>query len=988
MILPDKKLGLVVLFHFFVVVTLISCRASTPDPQPEPAISSDGEPLYVRGAFNGWGASTPLIAQESGIYKAKLEVGLGIHAFKVASKDWSIQMLIKGGHVLDLENDVGQSFELLTQTVDYNSQILTPAPATFELILNQNQRPATLTLSKVEFKSVVLDAPHLGEPQAQLSYLGVDKQPLNAQFSYQETEGGLRKYVHSTNQLLRDPVPQFSSYQEHSDQPYLRSGNVAFDALFALAIDEMKLNSVANIQDGNYNLGKAIECECFETGEKWNYVWTRDLSYAANLGLGFFDPERVENSLRFKVAPLRRNVRQQLASDIVPQGLQIVQDTGSGGSWPISTDRVTWAFGAESILANMPQNKRAEFVKAAFDALSNTIDVDRKAIFNASLGLYQGEQSFLDWREQTYANWIVDDLSSMATSMSLSTNVGHFQTLTLAAQLAAELNKSAIAKKYKSWATALKKAINDVLWMPEHGMYSSLTSGHPYPVALEKFDWLGLALAIKTGIASEQQAQKILKNYPHSQMGPPVIFPQQPDIQIYHNRAIWPFVTAYGLQAAIVGNNAAVAENAIASLVRGAALNLSNMENLEWQSGQSIWLERGQPSLSGPAINSKRQLWSVAGYLNMVFSSVLGISTADENLILQPFIPANIANTYFLDSEQLSLFNVQWQDKRFNFTYLLPKQRPAGQVFKAAKVIVNGQRVSKNDNGHFRFERGELLTNNNIVIELATTAAEDQMTMILGTLSSDDARHVAPVEPKLSMVRQEGNVELMIEHPAAGSSVLFDIFKDGQLIAKGTEKTRWHLSTEHTDNGCYAVQARFSHSSLASHHSQTLCTGVSHELKLDELKLGHFELDTNITLSADEFGAQLNQFGHATDHLTFTWQHPHSSRVAIQLRYRNLSQAINTGVTAGVKRVEVKHNQTVHQHAVMQFPHTKRDEGTGLSTPIYLDLKAGQVSLTLTDYLNMSYLKTNETYSSAGGIAGVKNQFDVYGLVITPLNNE
>jgi hypothetical protein len=34
-------------------------------------------------------------------------------------------------------------------------------------------------------------------------------------------------------------------------------------------------------------------------------------------------------------------------------------------------------------------------------------------------------------------------------------------------------------------------------------------------------------------------------------MGAPVIWPQQQDMPVYHNRAIWPFVTAYGLKAAI-----------------------------------------------------------------------------------------------------------------------------------------------------------------------------------------------------------------------------------------------------------------------------------------------------------------------------------------------------------------------------------------------------------------------------------------------------
>ncbi|MCQ4504275.1 hypothetical protein NON27_29285, partial [Vibrio parahaemolyticus] len=73
-----------------------------------------------------------------------------------------------------------------------------------------------------------------------------------------------------------------------------------------------------------------------------------------------------------------------------------------------------------------------------------------------------------------------------------------------------------------------------------------------------------------------------------SEFGVPVYFPQQPDVPVYHNRAIWPCVTAYSLRAAHQTQNVAAANNAIQSVVRGTATNLSNMETLEWLSGKSF----------------------------------------------------------------------------------------------------------------------------------------------------------------------------------------------------------------------------------------------------------------------------------------------------------------------------------------------------------------------------------------------------------------
>jgi glycogen debranching enzyme len=117
-----------------------------------------------------------------------------------------------------------------------------------------------------------------------------------------------------------------------------------------------------------------------------------------------------------------------------------------------------------------------------------------------------------------------------------------------------------------------------------------------------------------------------------TEAGPPVIFPELAGIPIYHNRALWPFVTAYALRAARVGNDAEFAAESARSLIRGAALSLSNMENFEFLT-QQIHFDDGL--LSGPVINSPRQLWSVAGYLNMVLESFWGLQPSVDRLIVK-----------------------------------------------------------------------------------------------------------------------------------------------------------------------------------------------------------------------------------------------------------------------------------------------------------------------------------------------------------------
>ncbi len=57
-------------------------------------------------------------------------------------------------------------------------------------------------------------------------------------------------------------------------------------------------------------------------------------------------------------------------------------------------------------------------------------------VFDAQVGLYRGETSFLDWREQTYPDWTREDVRFIGDSYALSTNVLHYQALQLAERLA------------------------------------------------------------------------------------------------------------------------------------------------------------------------------------------------------------------------------------------------------------------------------------------------------------------------------------------------------------------------------------------------------------------------------------------------------------------------------------------------------------------------------------------------------------------------
>ena len=165
-----------------------------------------------------------------------------------------------------------------------------------------------------------------------------------------------------------------------------------------------------------------------------------------------------------------------------------------------------------------------------------------------------------------------------------------------------------------------------------------------------------------------------------------MIWPQQPGIPIYHNRAIWPFVSAYALRAARRVDAPARIAHELRSLLRGAALSGSNMENFELTT-QAVHFDDTAPdgrSLSGPVVNSRRQLWSVAGYAAMVLEGVYGLE-ADGRVA--PKLPAELVPLLFGERREIAL---QLRDRRITL------RRPSDEALASIgpdALLVAGQTI-------------------------------------------------------------------------------------------------------------------------------------------------------------------------------------------------------------------------------------------------------------------------------------------------------
>lgn len=376
-------------------------------------------------------------------------------------------------------------------------------------------------------------------------------------------------------------------------------------------------NSAFQLSNAVYNLSleemlKAVEPDStFRTGKEWAGVWTRDISYSIILSMAYMQPKVAKYSLMRKV----KNDR-------------IIQDTGTGGSYPVSTDRIVWATAAWELYKATGDNV---WLKYAFKVIKNSIEDDFKNAYDPITGMVKGESSFLDWREQTYPKWMqpVD----IYESENLGTNAIHYNANIVLAKMANLLHDSETEKKHNEIANKIKDGINKYLWMQEKGYYGQYIYGRNNMILSERSEALGEALCVLFGIADADRSKLIIANTPILNWGIPCLYPQIPGIYPYHNNAIWPFVQSYWALAAAKTGNQTAALQQIAAIYRTTSMFLTNKENMV--------AERGD--FAGTAINSSRMLWSLSGNIALVHKLLFGIGFQADRMTFNPCVPKELA---------------------------------------------------------------------------------------------------------------------------------------------------------------------------------------------------------------------------------------------------------------------------------------------------------------------------------------------------------
>lgn len=628
-----------------------------------------------------------------------------------------------------------------------------------------------------------------------------------------------------------------------SDQPLV-------DALFNLSLEEARKN---------------IEPDStLRTGAKWGGVWTRDVSYSILLAFAYHEPEVGKISLRKKVKRGR-----------------IIQDTGSGGAWPVSSDRTTWVLAAWEIYKVTGDQA---WLDEVYPIVKNTLEDDYKTIYDAETGLYSGESSFLDWREQTYPKWM--DNKDIYVSQNLGTNVVHYQAHRILSEMAKI--KGEPFEVYKERAAKLKKGINDYLWMKDKGYYAQYLYGRDELIRSPRYEALGEALAVLFEVADEERAVSIIGKSPLTEYGATCIYPQIPGIPPYHNNGIWPFVQSYWNWAAAKTGNEAVLNHGLASIYRAAGLFLTNYENMVAQTGDFL----------GTEINSHRMLWSMAGNLAMVHRVFIGMDFQHDGLYFNPVVPKNYGGT-----KKLSNFN--YRNSILNITV-------NGHGNEIKSVIIDGKReenafIPKDWSGEY-----------SITIELANNEFPNQ-----------DINHVEnQFTLPTVLASKEGN---LLKWQPVEDVQEYKVYKNGQLLKQTTET---QLECEADNYASYTISA-LDKNGAEGFISEPIV--FANNLKKVEIE----DFSTASTLPYTNYSGKgfVEISANKNRTIEITVDIEKDSDYLIDMHYSNGSGRWNTNNKCAIRSLSVNDNY----EGVLVFPQRGKDEWSewGFSNCLQVSLKSG-----------------------------------------------
>lgn len=642
--------------------------------------------------------------------------------------------------------------------------------------------------------------------------------------------------------------------------PRLTTSNTLHAAVFNMGLDEMV---------------NAVEPDTtLRTGKEWAGVWTRDVSYSIILSMAYMQPEASKISLMKKVNANGR----------------IIQDTGSGGAWPVSSDRMIWAVAAYEVY-KVTGDK--EWLKFIYPVIRDSFEDDFKVVYNAESGLVRGETSFIDWREQSYPKWM--QTADIYNSEAMNTSVVHAEGLRILSKIADELGKKKEAKRYAEAAKSLTDAINRVFWMDDKGYYAMYTYGRENMILNPRAETLGESLAILFNVASPERAKIISQSNPTTPYGVAIFYPQISDMPSYHNNALWPFVASYWTLACAKAGNEQATLQGFGSVFRPAALFATNKENFNLDNGDIA-----------TELNSSNMLWSLSGNIALTCRILFGINYEDNGLSFSPFVPKVMA-----DNRTLS--NFTYRDAKLNITV-----KGHGQHIKS--FMLNGKECKP-------FIPADIKGVNEIVIEMDCEEIPAQAV-------NNQPNLKAPLTP-IAWIEDGRLCWNPIEYIGH-----YEVILNGKRVAK-TRQTSYAL----TEQGEWQVIG-VSEAGVESFASEPRSNADRFVVEMPGEKTSMKSAEISyqpLTPIAGYNGNGFVETDHSTAAISVTIDVPADGEYAFSLRYANGNGPVNTENKCAIRTLTVDGNKI----GTVVMPHrgVANWDDWGMTNEVKTELKAGKHTL-------------------------------------------
>ena len=642
--------------------------------------------------------------------------------------------------------------------------------------------------------------------------------------------------------------------------PRLTTSNTLHAAVFNMGLDEMV---------------NAVEPDTtLRTGKEWAGVWTRDVSYSIILSMAYMQPEASKISLMKKVNANGR----------------IIQDTGSGGAWPVSSDRMIWAVAAYEVY-KVTGDK--EWLKFIYPVIRDSFEDDFKVVYNAESGLVRGETSFIDWREQSYPKWM--QTADIYNSEAMNTSVVHAEGLRILSKIADELGKKKEAKRYAEAAKSLTDAINRVFWMDDKGYYAMYTYGRENMILNPRAETLGESLAILFNVASPERAKIISQSNPTTPYGVAIFYPQISDMPSYHNNALWPFVASYWTLACAKAGNEQATLQGFGSVFRPAALFATNKENFNLDNGDIA-----------TELNSSNMLWSLSGNIALTCRILFGINYEDNGLSFSPFVPKVMA-----DNRTLS--NFTYRDAKLNITV-----KGHGQNIKS--FMLNGKECKP-------FIPVDIKGVNEIVIEMDCEEIPAQAV-------NNQPNLKAPLTP-IAWIEDGRLCWNPIEYIGH-----YEVILNGKRVAK-TRQTSYAL----TEQGEWQVIG-VSEAGVESFASEPRSNADRFVVEMPGEKTSMKSAEISyqpLTPIAGYNGNGFVETDHSTAAISVTIDVPTDGEYAFSLRYANGNGPVNTENKCAIRTLTVDGNKI----GTVVMPHrgVANWDDWGMTNEVKTELKAGKHTL-------------------------------------------